>query len=62
MIKAKRSNLYTIRPDEPRKEGQLALLEAPETTEKWKLGVGKEAPALSWLALLSLVGYETKIG
>jgi len=29
MIKAKRSNLYTMRPDEPRKEGRLALLEAP---------------------------------
>ena len=28
MIKAERSNLYTMRPDEPRKEGRLALLEA----------------------------------
>jgi hypothetical protein len=29
MIKAKRSNLSTMRPDEPRKEGQLALLKPP---------------------------------
>jgi hypothetical protein len=27
MIKAERSDLYTMRPDEPRKEGRLALLE-----------------------------------
>jgi hypothetical protein len=42
MIKAKRSNLYTMRPDEPRKEDRLALLGHPEITGKGKLGVGKK--------------------
>jgi len=45
MIKAKRSNRYTMRPDEPRKEDRLALLEAPETTGKGNLGVGKPKTA-----------------
>jgi len=29
MMKAERSSLYTMRPDEPRKEGRPVLLEIP---------------------------------
>jgi hypothetical protein len=47
MIKAERSNLYTMRPDEPRKEGRLALLEA--STGEGKLGSGQEGnPSVTW--------------
>ena len=43
MIKAERSNVYTMRPDESRKEGRLALLALLEaSTGEGKFADGQE--------------------